>query len=167
MTSQGSTKRSGQTVSTFLTQQAAETAEQALQAAGFSSEQITLTTQAIDPNPTIHESKARVSAGAGAVAGTLFGAIVGLLISVLGRDFPGLTPASFNQPSGFFLGVMLLTSGFGAAAGALLGGLSGVNAPKAGSDRERLSHKYLLAVQGSDSDILRAEGILRQQDGQT
>ncbi|MBE9178410.1 hypothetical protein IQ268_07385 [Oculatella sp. LEGE 06141] len=166
MTYQGSTQYR-RAVGSFDSQQAAEAAQTQLQSAGFSPDHLSLTTQAIDPNPSSNQTQSGRSAGGGAIAGTLLGAMAGLLLSLAGQDFPGLTPASFMQPSGFFIGVMLLASGVGAAAGAALGGFSGLNAPasRQDPDRTRLSHKYLLAIEGTEPDVHKAEEIVRQQGG--
>jgi hypothetical protein len=168
MTSQRSTGHLQQVVGTFQSQQAAEAAQQALQGAKFSPEQLSLETQVIDPNPTMDQSQARKGAGGGATAGALFGLMVGLLLSIGGQSLPGLTPASIAQPPGFFIAVALLASGVGAAGGALIGAFSGLNAPATSQhgDRARLSHNYLLTVQGNETEVLKAEEILRQQGGQ-
>lgn len=152
----------------FQTQQAAETAQRELQNADFPAEHISLTTQKIDPNPSANETQAAESAKGGAIIGVVFGMMMGLLFAITGQDFPGLTPLHFDQPLGFYLLVALGGAVIGGGGGAVIGGLAGLSVPKpqANPDRTKLSHKYLLTVQGSEAEIARAEEILRQQGGQ-
>jgi hypothetical protein len=152
----------------FTDPSAAEAANQALQAAGFAAERVSTEIQALDPNPTIRESKAKQSGKAGALAGGLFGAMVCTLLSYGGTSFPGDTPVSFIEPGSTAWIVILIGTIAGAAGGGIIGGLSGNNVPNeaASVDRKSLSQKYLVKVEGTQTDLERAIEILRQQGSQ-
>lgn len=167
MTSQPSTDQTKMIAGVFVEQSAAEAAQQALQSAGFSAEQVSTEVQALDPNPTIAESKAKASGKGGALVGGLFGGMVCTLLSYGGASFPGDTPVPFMQPGDTAWVVILIGIIAGAAGGGLIGALSGVNVPKQpGADHDRLSHKYLVKVKGTDPQLQQATKILRQQGSQ-
>lgn len=165
-----STQRSGaQSVGMFLTREAAEAAYQSLQNAGFSTDHVFVDTQVLDPNPRLRDTKAFRGAGGGAFAGALFGVFVGILLVTV-----SLNPASSTanpaaaQPVTALLGMAFAAAGVGAVAGGLLGAFSGLNVPKdeTGVDRDRLAHRYLVVLDGTEDERTRAKELLRQQGSQ-
>lgn len=165
MTSQSPTERLQHTVGVFQEEQSAEVARDALLKAGFSDDQVFIQTQALDPNPPAKDTKAAESAGGGALIGTILGALVGLLLSLGAENMEAVSPVAFINSGPFSWGAIFAGAGVGAIAGGLIAALAGVNVPKSGvaTDRDRLSHKYLLMFVGDKSEFSRAEELVRQQ----
>jgi hypothetical protein len=164
MTSQQPAEQLKTIAGIFADQSSAEAAKQALQQAGFAANRVATEEQAIDPNPSVQDSRAREGARGGAIVGALFGAIVTFLLTRVGISLPGNSPIAVTDPDQPAFIVLLLGIVAGSAAGALLGALSGVNAPKrAGTTSAELARKYLVKVEGSGDELDRAKDILRQQ----
>lgn len=157
MTYQQSKQDNRQAVATYREQQAAQNAKQKLQEIGLSAEQIDIQFQALDPNPPIKQTQAKSSAAGGAIAGSLLGSIVALLL-----NFGALQ--AVQTPSGSLSAAIALGAGVGAAAGGLMGGLTGINVPGARTteDRDRLTKRYMITVQGTEDEVFRATEFLRQ-----
>jgi hypothetical protein len=165
-----SPQRSGQqSVGMFLTREAAEAAYQSLQTAGFSTDRLFVDTQVLDPNPRLRDTKASRGAGGGAIAGTLFGGLVGALLVIISLN-PATSTANpaATQPLLALVGMIFAAAGVGAVAGGLLGAFSGLNVPKTetGVDRDRLAHRYLVVLDGTEDERTRAKELLRQQGSQ-
>lgn len=99
-------------------------------------------------------------AKAGATAGAVTGGVIGLAGSLGVLAIPGVGTAT---GVGILLANTLLGGAIGAAGGALLGALIGWGVPedRAKYYNERVSQgDYLVVVQGTAEDILRAEAIL-------
>ncbi len=100
---------------------------------------------------------------AGATTGAVMGSIIGLVGSLSVLAIPGVGVAT---EVGVLLGNTLLGGAIGAASGALAGALVGWGVPE---DRakyydERVSQgDYLVVVQGTAEELLRAEGVLENR----
>ena len=100
---------------------------------------------------------------AGATTGAVTGSIIGLVGSLSVLAIPGVGVAT---EVGVLLGNALLGGVIGAASGALAGALIGWGVPE---DRakyydERVSQgDYLVIVQGTAEELLRAEGVLENR----
>jgi hypothetical protein len=164
MTSRSPAEKLQRTVGVFQEQQSTEIGRNALIKAGFSAEQVFIQTQTLDPNPPIRDTKALESAGGGALIGMFLGALIGLLLSLNAGSMPDVSPIAFVNSGAFSWGTIFAASGVGAVAGGLMAALAGVNVPKPETrvDRDRLSHKYLLLLVGSEAEAAQAEELIRQ-----
>ncbi|MGH2414663.1 MAG: hypothetical protein ACRDEA_13455, partial [Microcystaceae cyanobacterium] len=81
-------------------------------------------------------------------------------------NFPGVGPTVYGGNLSAF-NFVVATAGaiVGAAGFGLIGALSGINVPKAGTetDRESLTSDYFILIKGTKDEISKAEEILRQQ----
>lgn len=159
------TENSQQTIGVFYDKQEAEAAQQFLQEAGFSQEQLSVQLEAPQPNQPVRETQVRRSIGGGAVIGALFGCTIGFFIGVVTKSLPE-TSVSFQLNP---IALALAGSAVGAFGFGLMGAASGVNVPETksdsqlGSDSEsELVYKHRVLLAGTADDVLRAAEILRQ-----
>lgn len=157
------------TVGKFPSQQIAEEAQNALQSAGFSAEQISVEAQQeeMTPTPQISQSQAIKSAKGGAIAGTVFGSLAGFILSRGAFNFFSAGPDVSSDLLTLTIGVTLAGAGVGAAAFALIAALSGVNAPteEGMTNPQSIAQNYLIEIRGSEDEIEKAKEILRQHEG--
>lgn len=153
-------------VGQFSTKQLAETAVRALEEAGFERESISLMPRSLDPDPPSEETEAVSNAGSGAIAGTVFGALVGLLLSYISLTLPNSLEV---EPVRHLIGFTLIGSGFGAAAGSVIAAVTGTYVSQGVAEPERrdLREQYLVFVEGNSEDQSRARNIVEQQQGAT
>lgn len=152
---------------TFTEPERAQAAQQELQAAGFSEQQISTDTQTFDPNPPIRQTQAVSSAKGAALIGAFLGGGIGF---ILGWYSPGISQLSliYEQP----LQAALVASGIGSLVGAigtgLFGALAGVQVPEANvkTDRDRLSYRYTVEVAGNEAELEQAMDILSRKGAQ-
>ena len=109
-------------------------------------------------------NNASEGAAAGATSGAVLGGIGGLLVGLGTLAIPGVGPIIVAGEAATTIASTLAGAGIGAAAGGIIGGLVGLGIPedkaKIYSDRVT-SGSYLVMINGTDDDISRAEGILR------
>ena len=102
----------------------------------------------------------------GAATGGALGGLTGLLVGLGTLAIPGIGPVMLAGAAATTLATTLAGAGIGAVAGSLLGALIGLGIPEERArvydDRVRRGH-YLVILDGTDAEILRAEGILNQQ----
>lgn len=155
-------------VGIFSNRRDAEQALTELRDAGFNMDRVSVIVKNADPNDRIgdagvSDSKAEQIEGgtkAGATSGAVTGGIIGLVGSLGVLALPGVGVAA---EVGILLANTLLGGAIGAAAGALAGALIGWGVPedRAKYYEERVSAgDYLVVVEGTAEDILRAEAIL-------
>ncbi len=155
-------------VGIFSNRNDAERALYELRDAGYDMNKVSVIVKNADPNDQIHGAQVRdrkeeqVKGGteAGATAGALTGGIIGLVGGLSLLAIPGVGPVG---EAGVVLANVVLGGAIGAAGGALVGALisSGVPEEKAKYYDDRVSQgDYLIVVEGTAEDILRAEGIL-------
>ncbi|MEH2241995.1 histidine kinase [Nostoc sp.] len=110
--------------------------------------------------------KSDEGAKVGAVTGTALGGLTGLLVGLGTLAIPGVGPIMLAGAAATTLATTLTGAGIGAVAGGLLGGLIGLGIPeeraKVYDERVKRGH-YLVILDGTDAEILRAEAILGQQ----
>ncbi|MEH1846776.1 MAG: histidine kinase [Nostoc sp.] len=110
--------------------------------------------------------KSDEGAKVGAVTGTALGGLTGLLVGLGTLAIPGIGPIMLAGAAATTLATTLTGAGIGAVAGSLLGALIGLGIPEERArvydERVRRGH-YLVILDGTDAEILRAEAILRQQ----
>jgi hypothetical protein len=157
------------TTGIFAEPEQAKTAEQALQSAGFSADQISANVQTFDPNPPASRTKVMSSARGAAIAGSLIGGLLGFLLGWYSPMLSVMTTV-FEQPLQSALFASLIGGIVGSIGGGAFGALAGVNVPneiddsdEAMDDRDRMSHKYLVKVTGTEDELDQAIQILNQQ----
>jgi hypothetical protein len=116
--------------------------------------------------PDVEKDKgeqAKGGAGAGAVAGTATGGLMGLFGSLGVLAIPGVGPLA---EVGIVLANTLLGSGIGAAGGGLLGALIGWGVPEERAhyynSRVYDYNDYLVLVEGTPAEIRSAEAVLNE-----
>jgi hypothetical protein len=149
-------------VGTFNTQNEAETARQRLETAGFNQDQISIVLQDADPNPSMQNSQVGRSAIGGAIAGSALGAIVATLLKLTTQYLPDVGETAPTASSG----VAVICVIVGIAAGSLIAALAGNNAPHAqsGTDRESLTQCYIVMLDGTKEEAVRATETLGQPE---
>lgn len=111
-------------------------------------------------------NKADEGLAAGATTGGVLGGIGGLLVGLGALAIPGVGPILLAGAGATTLATTLAGAGIGAAAGGLIGALVGAGIPeeKARVYNDHVSRGgYLVAVDGSDDEIHRAERILQHR----
>ncbi len=111
-------------------------------------------------------NKADEGAAAGAVTGGVLGGLTGLLVGLGTLAIPGVGPILLAGEVATALATTAAGAGIGAAAGGLLGALIGLGIPeeRARVYNDRVSGgDYLVMVEGTQAEILRAETILRNR----
>ncbi|MDZ8135688.1 MAG: general stress protein [Nostoc sp. DedQUE04] len=102
----------------------------------------------------------------GAATGGALGGLTGLLVGLGTLAIPGIGPIMLAGAAATTLATTLAGVGIGAVAGSLLGALIGLGIPEERArvydERVRRGH-YLVIIDGTDSEILRAESILNHQ----
>ena len=146
----------------FSDQQTAESALKTLEESGVSSDRMSLVPRSLDPNPAVQDTEAAYSARGGAILGTLLGATVGLLLGGIGLSPAGW--AEFNS-LGNLIGVVMLASGVGAAAGGIIAALAGASVHKGSAEPQStaMSQQYLLLMNGSVDELSNAQEVLQKQ----
>lgn len=108
-------------------------------------------------------NKADEGAATGAVTGGALGGLTGLLVGLGALAIPGIGPVLLAGATATTIATTLAGGAIGAAAGGLVGALVGLGIPeeRARVYNQRLSQgDYLLFVEGTDDEILRAETLL-------
>lgn len=160
----------GRAIGVFSNRQDAEMALQELRDAGFNMDRVSIIArdakgkdQVSDADMNPKEEQVKGGAGAGAVAGSATGGLLGLIGGLGVLAIPGVGPAA---EVGIVLANTLLGSGIGAAGGGLVGALIGWGVPE---DRaqyygDRLNQgDYVLILEGSSDDVRSAEAILNNR----
>ncbi len=160
--------RTQHAVGIFSNRQDAEYALSELRDAGFDMNKVSVIVKNADPNESlggadVSDSKGEQIAGgtkAGATTGAVTGGVIALVGSLGVLALPGVGAAA---EVGILLANTLLGGAIGAATGALAGALIGWGVPeeRAKYYEQRVSGgDYLVVVQGTAEEILRAEAIL-------
>ncbi len=168
-------------VGVFPTRAAAEKALHELKNSGFNMDRVSVVTKDGDrideiEGATVRDegtaardktgNKADKGAGVGAVSGGTLGGLTGLLVGLGTLAIPGVGPIMLAGATATALATTVAGGAIGAATGGLLGGLVGLGIPekeaKHYNDRVHQGD-YLIIVDGTESDLLRAEPILKQQ----
>jgi hypothetical protein len=151
---------SGRSIGEFFTEADISAAKAALQEAGFADEQLVVQSEAPEPNQPVRETKAAQSAKGGAIVGTLFGGLAGLLVGAITSNLPGGSVSFHISP----IAMALAGSAIGAFGFTLMGLASGVNVPATEpTATAEPSFKYKLLIQGGDDEVRRAAEVLRQK----
>ncbi|MCY7391543.1 MAG: general stress protein [Leptolyngbyaceae cyanobacterium CAN_BIN12] len=165
-------------VGIFYSHQEAENALNGLRDAGFAMNQVSIIAkdaERLDQRDRIGETHVQeltetthVDEGAktGAAAGGAAGGLTGLLVGLGTLAIPGVGPIMLAGAAATAIATTLAGGAIGAAAGGLVGGLIGLGIPE---ERARVYHdhvvrgNYLVIVDGTDAEILRAEAILKRR----
>ncbi len=103
----------------------------------------------------------------GIISGGTVGGFTGLLVGLGTLAIPGVGPIMLAGAAATAIASMVAGGAIGAATGGLVGGLVGLGIPEDRAEvyNEHLSEgKYLVIIDGTDSDIARAETILKHQN---
>jgi hypothetical protein len=158
-------------VGIFSNRRDAEHALTELRDGGFDMDRVSVIVQNADANDQIggagvsdtKEEQLKGGTKAGMTAGAVTGALVALGAGLGPLALLAIPGVGVAGEVGILLGSTLLGAGIGAAGGALVGALIswGVPEDKAKYYHERVSQgDYLIVVEGTAEDILRAEAIL-------
>jgi hypothetical protein len=147
-------------VASFDTHAAAAQAVRDLEAAGFSSDEVSIlgNTGASATDDTVSDT-AESGAGVGATVGTMLGGGAGLLAGIGALAIPGLGPIV----AAGWLVAALTGAGAGAAAGGLLGGLVGSGVPENEANVHAETVRRggtMVTVRADESRIAQARSIL-------
>lgn len=167
MSQQSPLEKTESTWGTFISQQAAETAQTQIEAAGVRSDKITLEVEDARSPVKLEDTGAIANLKPGAISGAVLGALIGLSISLIMTNFAGVGFSALQnfQPIHYFAPIM------GAIVGAvgigLISGLSGasIRQTKAELDDRYESRRYTVAIKGSIEEINLAKEIINQQGG--
>jgi hypothetical protein len=169
-------------VGSFADYQTAEAALTELKASGFTMAQVSLIGRDLDSQTTdtgaktttniaelgdLHsdDDRPKETAKNGAIAGTAFGSLAGLVVGVSSLAIPGVGPLILVGATATALATAATGGAIGAAAGGLVGGLVGLGIP---DDRANLyggrvaAGNYLVIVEGADAEVARAAEILTE-----
>lgn len=158
-------------IGTFPNRSTAEKALHTLKDSGFPMDRVSVVAQdsdQLDPMAGTEvsdrlDNKADDGAQVGAVSGGTLGGLTGLLVGIGVLAIPGLGPIMLAGAAATALATTAVGGAIGAATGGLLGGLIGMGIPE---ERAQIYHdrvtagQYLVMVDGTDSEIAQAEGIL-------
>ena len=161
-------------VGVFSHRRDAENALYELRNSGFPIDRVAVIKRDADRNDDIAGAEVRENVGnkadegatVGAVSGGVLGGLTGLLVGLGTLAIPGIGPIMLAGATATALATTLAGAGIGAAAGSLLGGLIGLGIPeeRAKVYNERVERgDYLVIIDGTDTEIARAEEILRRQ----
>ena len=162
----------------FSTHQEAENALKQLRDANFTMQQVSIIGKDTapldrnnhndnipDPDEDLTETT-HVEEGAktGAAAGSALGGLTGLLVGLGTLAIPGVGPIMLAGAAATAIATTLAGGAIGLAAGGLLGSLVGLGMPE---EQARIYHDrvisgdYLVIVDGTETEILHAETILK------
>lgn len=164
-------------IGVFSSHQAAEAALNELQTHGFAMNQVSVVarnTDKLEQSDRIGDAnvqdlteRTQVDEGArtGAATGGVVGGLTGLLVGLGTLAIPGVGPIMLAGATATALATTAAGGAIGAATGGIVGGLVGLGIPE-----ERAQHyqdrvaggEYLVIIDGTDTDILRASGMLMQ-----
>lgn len=157
-------------VGTFPNRRAAEHALNELRDSGFSMDRVSIITRDSEGKGDVagvaHDTKTDEGAKTGAAAGGALGTLTGLLVGLGTLAIPGVGPIMLAGTVATTLATTLAGTAIGAVAGGLLGALVGLGIPEEdarGYHDRVMRGEYLVIVDGSDSEIARAERILRDR----
>ncbi|MBW4601576.1 MAG: histidine kinase [Calothrix sp. FI2-JRJ7] len=161
-------------VGVFSHRRDAEDALHELRNSGFAMDRVSVIAQDVDGKDNIagaevHDrvgNKADEGASLGAVSGGTLGGLTGLLVGLGTLAIPGVGPIMLAGAAATTIATTLAGAGIGAAAGSLLGGLVGLGIPeeeaRGYNSRVERGH-YLVIVDGTASEIAKAEAIMRRR----
>lgn len=164
-------ERHRRAVGVFTNRRDAEAAIHELRDSGFPMDRISVINKNADREGDIAGvdvqdragNKADEGAVTGAVTGGALGGIGGLLVGLGALAIPGIGPVMLAGATATAIATALSGGAIGAATGGLLGALVGLGVPeeRAHVYNDRLSRgEYLIFVDGTESEIQRAEAIL-------
>ena len=168
------TRHHRRAIGTFPNRSVAEQALHELRDSGFPMDRVSVVAQDAERKGTIAgadvsdraDNKADDGAKVGALSGGALGGLTGLLVGIGALAIPGIGPIMLAGAAATALATTAAGTAIGAAAGTLLGGLIGLGIPE---ERARVYHNrvsagaYLVMVDGSESEIARAEAILHHR----
>jgi uncharacterized protein (TIGR02271 family) len=162
-------------IGTFSSRDEAEHALRELRDSGFPMDRVSVVAKdsshgddRIAGTEVTHQvgNKADEGAKTGAITGGALGGLTGLLVGLGFLAIPGIGPVMLAGAGATVLATALSGTAIGAATGGLLGALVGLGIPeeraKVYHDRVAQGH-YLVMVEGTDTELRRAEQILNRR----
>lgn len=145
----------------FSNLSSAEAAVDALQKTDFPEEKLTIMPQILQPTPAMQDTEVKRSTGGGALAGTVFGSMAGLLLGVMNVVSPNDPQVDAVQ---VVTGMLLAGAAVGAAGGSLIGMLSGLKVPKGAADpnSDQATNYVVVAEQVTSDQVIKAKELLKQ-----
>jgi len=161
-------------VGVFSSRQAAEQALHELRDSGFPMDRVSVVVRDGGKHDEMAGANVRDRIGTkadegatiGAVSGGALGGLTGLLVGLGTLAIPGIGPIMLAGATATALATTLAGGAIGAVSGGLLGALIGLGIPeeRARVYQDRVARGgYLVIVDGTDSDIRRAEAILHRR----
>ena len=150
----------------FATQQAATQTQNKLKEAGIDLANITLETEDFNPPIKLEDTQTIASLKAGAIAGGVLGALVGLFVSLVFTDFANLGIAALKNFQTIHYFAPIMGAIVGAAGMSLIAGNSGASVLKDNTDNNPTeSKRYLVVVKATAEKTSLAREIITQQGG--
>ena len=143
-------------------QQAAD-ALHLLEDQGFAPDRLSIVPESLQSRPSVQQTEAANNAGTGAVAGTVFGAMVGFLLASFSLSD---VAAPDMAPIAQIVSISLIGSGVGAAGGAAIAAITGGSISKKAVESATTgeAENYLLVVDNTTpEEIQKAQSILQHQ----
>jgi hypothetical protein len=161
-------------IGVFSTRVEAERALDALSDSGFPMDKVSVIARNADRQADIAGvdvqknvgNKADEGASTGAVTGGVVGGGTGLLVGLGTLAIPGIGPILLAGTAATALATTLAGTAIGAAAGSIAGALIGLGIPEERAqvyNDRMVNGGYLVLVDGTDSEIARAETLLRSE----
>jgi hypothetical protein len=161
-------------IGVFSTRVEAERALDALSDSGFPMDKVSVIARDADRQADIAGvdvqknvgNKADEGASTGAVTGGVVGGGTGLLVGLGTLAIPGIGPILLAGTAATALATTLAGTAIGAAAGSIAGALIGLGIPEERAqvyNDRMVNGGYLVLVDGTDSEIARAETLLRSE----
>ncbi len=165
-------------VGVFASYHAAEDALNALCEDGFAMSQVSIIARNIERmeqssrigdtqvQDMTNKNHGEEGATTGATTGGALGGLTGLLVGLGTLAIPGIGPVMLAGATATAIATTIAGGAIGAAAGSLVGGLIGMGIPE---EQAQVYHDYLLQgnylviVDGTGTDILKAEAVLKRR----
>ncbi|MGD1921950.1 MAG: hypothetical protein ACFCAD_25510 [Pleurocapsa sp.] len=149
----------------FSIKQAAQDTQNKLQGAGIDPQKITLETEDFLNPVKLEDTEAIANLKSGAITGGVFGALIGLSISLISTNFAdlGLEALKNFQAINYFAPIMGAI--IGAAGISLILSLSGANIMQRNRESGFTSKRHLVVVKGTAEDVALSQQIIAQQGG--
>lgn len=150
----------------FSAQETATLTNDLLQQVGLDSQQTSIETLELNPEPNLSQIKTQSKAKKGAVLGGFFGAFFGLLACIIRTQVTG-QPIWPTNPGLATLSISLAASIIGSICFSLIGiiSVSEVSSAPLPTNSKIPSHKYLVTVNGSEEEIKKAVDIIKENKG--
>ena len=164
--SQESSTKLESTWGRFSLKQAAEKTQTELEKAGIDPEQITLITEDAFKPTRLEDTKAISNIKSGAITGAVFGALIGLSVSLIKTGFASIGLAAIANFQTIHYFAPVIGAIVGAVGMGLILSISGASVVKKNTDLSSDIDRYLITVKGTIEDTTLAQKIIAKQGGE-